>query len=72
MFGDIESKLSLNAIEYEGDKDKTENDAKASIDSATGPDFLVLPVYAALPFESQCQIFDHAPKGVRKVERTCF
>jgi len=31
------------------------------------PDLRALPVYAALPFESQCQIFNGAPPGVRKV-----
>ena len=29
--------------------------------------FVVLPVYAAMPFETQCQIFEDAPKGKRKV-----
>ena len=29
--------------------------------------FVVLPVYAAMPFETQCKIFEEAPKGKRKV-----
>lgn len=32
-----------------------------------GPSFVVLPVYAAMPFETQCKIFEEAPKGKRKV-----
>jgi len=31
------------------------------------PDLRALPVYAALPFESQCEIFNATPPGVRKV-----
>ena len=27
----------------------------------------MLPVYAAMPFETQCKIFEEAPKGKRKV-----
>ena len=29
--------------------------------------FVVLPVYGAMPFETQCKIFEEAPKGKRKV-----
>ena len=29
--------------------------------------YVVLPVYAAMPFETQCKIFEDAPKGKRKV-----
>jgi HrpA-like RNA helicase len=31
------------------------------------PDLMTLPVYAALPFETQCQIFSSTPPGIRKV-----
>ena len=31
------------------------------------PDMRALPVYAALPFEAQCEIFSRAEPGVRKV-----
>ena len=31
------------------------------------PELLTLPVYAALPFETQCQIFSLTPPGIRKV-----
>ena len=29
---------------------------------------MTLPIYAALPFETQCQIFSSTPQGVRKVK----
>ena len=32
--------------------------------------FVVLPVYGAMPFETQCKIFEDAPKGKRKVKIT--
>ena len=32
------------------------------------PELMTLPVYAALPFETQCQIFGGAPPGIRKVK----
>jgi len=31
------------------------------------PDFVVLPLYSALPYEQQLLVFEPAPKGVRKV-----
>ena len=31
------------------------------------PDLMTLPIYAALPFETQCQIFSMTPQGIRKV-----
>ena len=34
---------------------------------ATEPSFVVLPVYAAMPFETQCKIFEEAPRGKRKI-----
>ena len=33
------------------------------------PDLMTLPIYAALPFETQCQIFSMTPQGIRKVNK---
>ena len=36
------------------------------------PDLMTLPIYAALPFETQCQIFSSTPPGIRKVSNICY
>ena len=47
---------------------KEEVEQACSILQKLAPDLMTLPIYAALPFETQCQIFSSTPQGVRKVK----
>jgi len=46
---------------------KEEVEAACGLLAKRSPDLKALPVYAALPFESQCEIFSSSPPGTRKV-----
>ena len=48
---------------------KEEVEQACSILQKLAPDLMTLPIYAALPFETQCQIFSLTPQGVRKVQQ---
>ena len=51
---------------------KEEVEQACSILQKLAPDLMTLPIYAALPFETQCQIFSLTPQGVRKVKSNYF
>ena len=48
---------------------KEEVEQACTLLQKAAPDLMTLPVYAALPFETQCQIFSLTPPGSRKVNR---
>lgn len=70
----VEKVVSIHTAEWTRKGDillfvpgKEEVEQACSILQKLAPDLMTLPIYAALPFETQCQIFSSTPQGVRKV-----
>ena len=72
----VEKVVSIHTAEWTRKGDillfmpgKEEVEQACSILQKLAPDLMTLPIYAALPFETQCQIFSLTPQGVRKVQQ---
>ena len=70
----VEKVVSIHTAEWTRKGDillfmpgKEEVEQACMILQKLAPDLMTLPIYAALPFETQCQIFSLTPQGVRKV-----
>ena len=72
----VEKVVSIHTAEWSRKGDillfmpgKEEVEQACMILQKRAPDLMTLPIYAALPFETQCQIFSMAPQGIRKVNK---
>lgn len=70
----VEKVVSIHTAEWSRKGDillfmpgKEEVEQACMILQKRAPDLMTLPIYAALPFETQCQIFSMTPQGIRKV-----
>ena len=72
----VEKVVSIHTAEWSRKGDillfmpgKEEVEQACMILQKRAPDLMTLPIYAALPFETQCQIFSMTPQGIRKVNK---